>query len=123
MKLINDIEQRLGENAGDGGADGDDELRAKLHEIKMQKHMLKANQQKINGIEPHNFDEHDIRCGIEDQDDGHMQVEKQDANKSWTDMIIMRKEGYCYVIHNFCFVLCCLVSSYIYVWFAAFGSP
>lgn len=37
--------------------------------------------------------------------------------------MIVRKDGTIYIVQNFCYVLLCLCSSYIYVGFAAFGSP
>lgn len=58
LKLIQKIEQHLIEDQSNNENDGqDDILKEQLKEIKMQKNLLKANQQKIQGIEPVNFDE------------------------------------------------------------------
>jgi len=44
-------------------------------------------------------------------------------SKSLTEMVIISRKNPVYIAQRFIYVLCCLVSSYTYVWFAAFAPP
>ena len=42
---------------------------------------------------------------------------------NWQDFIVFSKKDKVYVIWRILYVISCLISSYLFTWFAAFGPP
>ena len=71
------------------------------------------------GIEPEFFEGRDVMASLSEQTRSRQFYDSSD--QVWTQMIIVSKSSSLYLIQNFVYVLLCLLSSFIYMWFASFG--
>ena len=100
MKIIENIENQLSDESSDGTgsksmANEANQLKEKLKEIKYQKHLIRSNYTKVNGIDADKVEEMDLVLSIKETD---YDVRQQDNNddqkdhqKSWTDCLIVSK--------------------------------
>ena len=126
--LVRYLEGKLQEHTdGDGAVDQG--LQAKLDAIKQQRHMIKLNFQKQYGIVPEDFDALAIQMNTVEGDEHLDKILKDSMEKAKAEskpileMIIISRQNPLYIAQRFIYVLSCLVSSYTYVWFAAFAPP
>lgn len=123
--MVNTEKQLEAERANLDGLGADPELERKYNEIKRQGMILKLNNHKRHGILPDEIESQDIEMSI--QEESEIQTKDENSsradNKSWTEMIIVSKKNPIFAIEHFLYVICCLVSPYIYGLFVVFGAP
>lgn len=102
------------------------DLERQLAEIKNQRLIIKLNMQKKFGILPSDLDGHDICMSIQ-EGDKHIEDDADavpdQENISLASLLVVSKYKPLYIIEHFLFVVCCLISPYIYGWFVVFGRP
>lgn len=87
--------------------------------------MIKLNMQKKFGILPNDLDAQDISISLRENDKDIQEVDadRNQESSSIMNLFVVSRYKPLYIIENFIFVICCLVTPYFYAWFVVFGGP
>ena len=107
--------------------DLDDDYLVNLNDqIKLGEMILRIEKRKKVGIQPDNLKNNDVRMSFQwkttlpksfTEDDNHNVLS---SNSEWSQILIIRRDKWFWTNWQFVYTVCCMASSYIYAYMAAF---